>query len=173
MAIRRRTNLVRAKSDRQMVWVGLDLDEVAVGANTAVLASTLNAAALALRPFTIVRTRYEILWISDQLAATEQPHGAYGQIVVSEEAAAAGAASVPDPIGQSDAAWFVFEPLIVRLSFGNNTGFSANAGFHQRVDSKAMRKVGNNDQVISVVTNSDTAAGAQLSVTGRLLVKLH
>jgi len=171
--IRRRTGLVRAKSDRRSVWLGIDVDQVNVGANTVILLSSLNAAALALRPFTVVRTRIRILWESDQTAASEQPHGALGAIVVSDQAVAAGAASVPDPISNSDAPFFLYEPLIARFVFVTGAGFESNGGLQVLSDSKSMRKVGNNEDVPFMIVNSDGSHGATVAITGRMLVKLH
>ncbi len=176
MAQRRFTRgagIVRSKTDRQMVWFGFDIDAVTVPFNTAVLVGVFDAAALALRPLTIVRSRLEVLWGSDQTAASEQPHGALGAMIVSDQASAAGAGSIPDPITNSDAPWFVYEPLIVRFEQLTAAGFESDAGFHVKVDSKAMRKVGNNEDIAIVAVNSDAAHGAVISITGRFLVKLH
>ena len=63
-------------SRRETVWFGDVYTNTAVAAaNTAVLLSSLNAAALALRPFTIVRTRGQLSIRTDQTAATEQQVG--------------------------------------------------------------------------------------------------
>jgi len=170
---RRRTPFVRAKSDRQSVWIGFDISETAVGGNTVVLVGVLNAAALALRPFTVVRSRLEILWNSDQFTATEEIHGAFGAIIVSDQATAAGVASIPDPITNSDAPFFIYEPFITRFNFLTSAGFESNGGFHQTVDSKSMRKVGSNEDLAFVAVNSDAAHSAVVSITGRVLIKLH
>jgi len=173
MAFQRRSNLVRAKTSRQMVWLAFEVDRQTVAANTQILSLVLNAAALALRPFTVVRTRAEILWTSDQQAATEGPFGAVGDIVVSDQASAAGAASVPDPLTDGDGDWFTYQPLIVKFQFASGVGFHPDAGAHFSIDSKAMRKVGINDDLITVVTNGDSTTGAEFSYVGRTLVKLH
>jgi hypothetical protein len=59
---------------------------------------SLNAAALALRPFTIVRSRFTYGVISDQAASLEDQVGAVGIAVVSDQAVAVGATAVPTPI---------------------------------------------------------------------------
>ena len=171
--VRRRSGLVRLKSDRAPLWLGLEVDSATISANTVVLASTLNASALALRPFTIVRTRLEVLWRSDQVAASEVPHGAVGGIVVSEQAVAAGAASVPDPVGDTDSQFFAYQSMIVSFIAGATAVDISPAGQRYTIDSKSMRKVANNEDIAFVVTNSDTAHGALFSVQGRILVKLH
>ena len=159
--------------DRQTVWATFSLGAMAVAANTVVLLSSLNAAALALRPFTIIRTRLIVQWENDVFTATEAPFGAVGDIVVSENAAAAGAASVPGPISEGDDDWLWYQPMITRLVVTDATGKLSPAGNQYVVDSKAMRKVGINDQVVTVVENNDPASGARINIVGRQLFKLH
>jgi len=170
---RRRSNFVRAKSDRQFHWIGILVQEVAVAANSAVLIGVYNAAALALRPFTIVRERWQVQWNSDQAAVSELPHGAVGATIVSDEALTAGVASIPDPMTNGDAAWHVFQPLIVQLRFLSAIAFQADAGHQYEVDSKAMRKVGSNDGIAIVASNAHATHGAEITLLGRQLVKLH
>jgi len=169
---RRRSNLVRVKSDRTSVWIGTSVAVSTVAANTVVLLATLNAAALALRPFTVVRTRLLLHWESDQSASSEQATGAFGAIVVTAEAAAAGVASVPDPVGDPSSPWFVWQPLSTSFLFADATGFIEPAGNDYEVDSKSMRKVGLNED-IALVAEETNVKGALISSTGRMLVKLH
>ena len=67
----KRGSRVRVASDRQMVWLGAGILSATVSGSVATLLSMFNAAALALRPFTIVRTRLMIQIESDQSAASE------------------------------------------------------------------------------------------------------
>ena len=69
----------------------------------------LNAAALALRPFTVVRTRANLIIRSDQQAASELFEVAYGETVVSEQASAAGVVSVPTPVTEDASDWHVYD----------------------------------------------------------------
>ena len=66
------------------------------GADTLVF--SLNAAALALRPFTIVRTHFELALASDQAAAIEHQIAGVGIAVVSDQAVGVGVTAVPNPI---------------------------------------------------------------------------
>jgi len=131
----------------------------------------LNAAALALRPFTIVRTRFDIYYSTDQVAASETPFGALGLIVASDKAVALGVTAIPQPFTNSDADFWVWQGVSHKFFFGDATGFS-NVGQTYTVDSKAMRKVGN-DEDIAVCFEQSAAVGAQVIVQGRMLVKLH
>jgi len=156
---------------RANLWLGIDIDGTAVAADSSVLLASLNAAALALRPFTVVRVRALIRWQSDQIASTEGPTGAFGAVVTSDQAASA--TTVPSPINNPDGNFFVWEPLITQVIFGTGVGFIEPAGYYPTVDSKAMRKVGNNEDVRFMVENSHPTDGALIAVVGRMLVKLH
>ncbi len=156
-----------------MVWIGSGITLAAATGSANNLFSTLNAAALLLRPFTIIRTRLKILFVSDQVAAAETPQGVFAKIVISDQASAAGAASIPGPVTNPDAPFHVYEPLISEFLFGTAVGFQdAPGGSVNDVDSKSMRKVGANEDVATLV-ELRTALGASVAVEGRTLVKLH
>ena len=167
-----RTIRGRTRSVRQNIWLQINLTLTIIGGSSTVLVVSLNAAGLALRPFTIVRTRMDILIGSDQTVATELFHAALGVIVVSDQASAAGTGSVPAPISNTDAPFFVWQPLLHEFQFGTAVVFLNPAGTRIVVDSKSMRKVGNNEDVAFQV-QSATASGGQISIVGRQLIKLH
>ena len=170
MARRRVQRFVRPPA-RSMIWLSIDTSTTVIASNASVLLTTLNAGALALRPFTIVRTRAVVSWSSDQFAATEFPRGVYGRMVVTDKAASVGIGSVPAPITETDSAWMVYQPLMDDFIFLTSAGFKQ--GVQQyTIDSKAMRKVGNDEDVVGVVQETGVQ-GAQISVLGRFLVKLH
>ena len=105
---RRRHNFVRS-APRTKMWIGAGIGPgAALAGSTTTLFASLSAAALLLRPFTVLRTRIELLFESDQQSASERPSGLFGQIVVSDSAAAAGAASIPSPLANPEADWFVY-----------------------------------------------------------------
>ncbi len=161
------------RSDRLPQWLAINVNLVSVAGNAKVLASVLNAGALALRPFTIVRTRALFQVESDQTAASETTRGAVGMAVVSEQATTAGIASVPGPHSDADAsAWFVWEPFINSFLFVSGVGFDEPAGSSFQIDSKAMRKVGPNEDV-ALVFEVEGTPGAVMTMQGRFLVKLH
>jgi len=167
-----RTPFVRGKP-RSNVWIGLGLARVTVAAATPTLLATLNAGALGLRPFTVVRTHLLFQVISDQVAASEIIQGALGMQVVTETAAAAGVASLPTPLTETDADFFVYQPWFNALTILSAVGFeeSTGQGASWTVDSKSMRKVGTDDDV--AVTIENRALGYDVSLEGRMLVKLH
>ncbi len=55
--------------------------------------------------------------------------------------------------------------------FGDGTGF-VNDGVYQNVDSKAMRKVGIDEDAVMVFENP-SVAGIDFQFVGRQLIKLH
>ena len=170
----RRTRFVRP-APRTKMWIGSGVGVVVVtGAITAVI-STLSAGALLLRPFTILRTRLDVLYKTDQIAATETPHGSLGKIVVTETAAALGVTALPNPSGvdgDPEASWFVWQGMSAGFQFGSGVAFDGNSGQHYSIDSKSMRKVGPDDDIVTLYDNQ-VASGAQMVFMGRQLIQLH
>ena len=153
-------------------WFGVSLGPTSLPASAKVLMGTLNAAALDVRPFTIVRTRVTMFVESDQSVASEITRGVLGLIIVSDQAVAAGSASVPGPVTNSDAPFFVYEPFVNSFSFATASGFVEPAGTIVQIDSKAMRKVSSGENLAIILENA-TALGAIVSLQGRFLVKMH
>jgi len=159
---------------RESIWFVLqEVQTTMAAANTAVLVSQLNAAALALRPFTVVRTRQQWFASSDQQGAVENYEVALGQCVVSDQAAAIGITAVPTPFTDlgSDL-WFLHEIQQGRFVFISGVG-ALEAGKDRSVDSRAMRKVEDGDTLITVLENSSLSAGTFNQTAGRQLIKLH
>ena len=95
---------------RETIWFGGAPFSAAVATTGVNLVTSLNAAALALRPFTIVRTRGVLRFSSDQEAATESWGGSFGMAVVSDQASAVGVTAVPTPTTENSSdLWFVYE----------------------------------------------------------------
>ena len=161
---------------RETIWFGGTAFRNAVATTGVALVQSLNAAALALRPFTIVRTR-GILWVSsDQEAATEDYGASYGEAVVSDQANSVGVTAVPTPTTESASdLWFVYEFLLGRFAFGSTASF-ADVGNGRIIDSKAMRKVEDGQDIVAVVEGPGagiTSTGTQIMGFTRKLVKLH
>ena len=139
----RRRDFVRGavaiRSKRLTSWFGFQPTQVTMTAGGGTLIFSLNAAALAMRPFTIVRLRFEIMIRSDQAAQAEVQIGAFGLAVVSDEAVAVGVSAVPTPVAQ-DASdyWFVHQYY---MSNSTNLTDLVVPASKFTIDSKAMRKV--------------------------------
>ena len=153
--------------------------DIAAGASSGVAGGVLlnsgNAALLAFRPFTIVRTHLEVLIFSDQVAAQESQLGAIAGAVVSDEAVAIGVTAVPTPTTNANSDLFFFHQwLMNQFEFASGTGWQADAGTRYTIDSRAMRKVNDDQDVIIVSEMNGTASnGFTLLTAGRMLIKLH
>jgi len=96
--------------------------------------------------------------------------GAFGLAIVSDQAFAAGVASVPGPFSQADwDGWFVWRSFDYALEAGDATGFRL-ISINQEVDSKAMRKISDNETIVLVAESQNN--GLRISLPLRLLFKL-
>jgi len=160
---------------RETIWGGLVETSTALGAaNTAAITNVTGAGLLAIRPFTVVRSRFSILVQSDQNAATEFQQMAVGACVVSDQAVAIGATAVPTPMTDKDSdAWFVYEGIMNQFLVISAIGAMSSAGTQRVIDSRAMRKVEDGFQIIVVIENSGLSSGSTIGLVGRFLLKLH
>ncbi len=155
---------------RKTLWLGGTYQGTVVTASGGTLLTSLNAGALALRPFTIVRTRGLVFIRSDQAAAAEDQVGAYAVATASEQAVAAGVTSLPTPVTDDGSElFFVYQPLMASFESGTGT----NKGWPYVIDSKAMRKVNDGEDVYSVIELSATGSGFLVLTYFRMLIKLH
>ena len=141
-------------SPRETEWLFVSMgSSTFAGTAGGTLLGSLNAAALALRPFTIVRTHVEIQITSDQSAAIENQAGAYGMAVVSDQAAA----------------------FLHKIFYGDESNLTdrSKGGTRVSIDSKAMRRVNPDQDLVIVAEASTTGSGFFLLHGGRILIKLH
>ena len=173
MANRFRQCVFAAKGRKTFWFAGVFVDFTLASANAATIAMFLNAAALALRPFTIVRTRGFWSIAGDQETVDELQETCYGHIIVSDEAFAVGVSAVPTPAEQSGSSWFLFDSVVSRFQVVTAVGAEQNANRVRDLDSKAMRKVEEGQDVISVVQNGPNSNGVKINAFHRMLIKLH
>ena len=169
-----RKRFSRGGARRETLWASVaPVSTTIAAANGTALILSGNDALLALRPFTIVRTRLEMHVHSDQAATSEFQHVALGVQVVGEEAVDAGASSLATPFAeQGSDLWMVYEELMNFQFFGSTVGFNNN-GVSRTIDSKAMRKVQDGYDVAYMLEASSLSAGLICTVSGRFLIKLH
>ena len=155
---------------RMTQWFAIQIGTTAVAAGGATLLASLNAAALADRPFTLVRAigTVHMSGVGPGLSS-----GAFAIAQASEAAVTAGIGSLPTPITEGDANVFqTYLPLIgegYQYAAAGTADIMTEQVFH--FDSKAMRKINTEDNLAVV---AESLAGAfNLTVVGRLLVKAH
>ena len=167
---------VRGSSPRrETVWVGSADESVttALTGGAVVFDQQLTAGILALRSFTVIRTRGWVAVWSDQAAAFEVPFGGLGMAVVSDQAAAIGVTAVPTPItDEGSDLWFQYQHFI--CSGAGQAASQSNSGQIFPFDSKAMRKVEDGQDIVVTLENAAAAGiGLLYVVKFRMLLKLH
>jgi len=144
-----------------------------VGAASVVLLSSLNAAGLALRPFTVIRTRGWLMATSDQHTGDEFPFGALGFAIVNERAANLGITAVPLPNTDAGSSlFFSWTPWFAPIAVGSDISFG-DVSSHVEFDSRAMRKVEVGDDLVVTVENQSTTDGALFLFQARILIKTN
>ena len=164
------------RSVRESLWLGIgETNTVLAAASTAVLINSLNAVALALRPFTVVRTRGILAYRSDQVGVSENYQAALAFSVVSQQALAIGITAVPTgfSILGSDLFW-VHQMMAGRFEFISGVGVSSpNAMQVVEYDSKAMRRVDDDQALAFTLESSSLSLGINVFHAARMLIKLH
>ena len=94
-----------------------------------------------------------------------------GLIIVSDQAAAAGAASCPSPLDDPEDDWLWHNIWMLRSQTGTIAEASLTQVYQYAVDSKAMRKIRGNESLV-FVADGDNVSGtptADIAATYRLL----
>ncbi len=157
---------------RESLWFSGAATSTALAGSTAILITSLTAGALALRPFTIVRSRGMIHVRSDQAIAVEDMAVFYGMAVVSDQAVAIGVTAVPTPFTDNGSdLWRSFETILG--SYFDNVDGSIQNFNTQAIDSKAMRKVEDGQDLVEVIESSTASDGSIVQTFQRSLIKLH
>ncbi len=172
LRVGRRSGLVfrGGRNRRESRWLDVPLQSAVFVGGAAQIANSLTVAELALRPFTVVRTRMEYFMRSDQAAAREDQNGAAGFAVVSDQAVAIGVTAVPTPVTDlASDLWFAHEVMWAAGSSVND----GQVGFGFTIDSRAMRKVEDGQDIVHVLESSGLNNGMVWFSGGRVLIKLH
>ncbi len=123
---------------------------------------------------TLIRTRGLISFSSDQTGATELQLGAYGICVVTQQALSVGITAIPHPA--TDAAWggwVVHQYLFAQLAVLSAAGIEPQFNTSFVIDSKGMRKVDEDERLVSVWENSHATHGFSAFAALRILSKVH
>ena len=111
-------------------------------------------------PLTIVRTRgyFNIALVA--ATASDIICGAFGIIMVSENAFNAGIASVPGPMTDSGEDWFVWEPIVLQHLATDPHEVDGRTAQFRHFDSRGMRK-SKTSEVAAVVVELISIVGGQ------------
>jgi len=157
---------------RETRWIqGTFLSTTLASTNAVAITTSLSAVGLALRPFTVVRTRGQMHVRADQTSASENYAVQMGFCIVSEQALAIGVTAVPTPDTDGDSdLWYVYESLFGNIDVTTDIG-RLESGQSASYDSKAMRKVEDGEQLIQVM--ECPVSSAIILDSFRMLIKLH
>jgi len=166
---------------RKTLWGGSTVpqaNETGLPAATSQLFARFTAATIGLVfgvPCTVVRNRGLLSIRSDQTAQSENAHGAIGLAVVTETAAAAGIASIPSPITESDwDGWLMWQPWSTAFTLTGTGASGAPVSYgYFPYDSRAMRKIEDEESLVFVIENQDAGGGVVFTWLSRTLFKLH
>ena len=153
---------------RKTFWVGpADQNYLNVVSAGAVIMGSLAQSV----PLTVVRTRGQISVKPTAYITNLTISGAFGVGIVSNEAFAAGVASIPEPFSDAGwGGWFVWRPFTYRLEFSDATSMLLGS-WDFEIDSKAMRKTGPGETMVLV---AESQSGAfSISSQLRFLFKLN
>ncbi len=112
----------------------------------------------------------------DTVVAAERQEGRFGGIVVKDTAVLIGSTAVPDPFVEVDDDWYIYQPFqnIEMVRVENAAGnWRPVSQVPYDIDSKAMRKVDNGENIAFMVRNSNATWGLNIAIAGRFLIKLH
>ena len=92
--------------------------------------------------------------------------------VVSDQAAAVGVTAVPDPISDSGSDMFLMHQYFAAPFRFSAAGVAVIAATFE-FDSKAMRKISEDETLVVVVANSNAAHGLEYLLQFRMLLKVN
>jgi len=124
---------------------------------------------------TVIRTRGLLSITTDNDASAEEQLGAYGIAVVSEPAATVGITAIPTPVVDASwGGWLYHSYFASRTALNTAVGFAeaASAVINIVIDSKAMRKVDEDDRLVMVIENA-SPDGMKFWDMVRILSKVH
>jgi len=141
----------------------------AVAASTKVLLGSFTST----RTETAIRTRGMISVKTDTPASAEVQLGAFGVVVVSDAALAAGAASIPGPVTDAqDEGWMVWQPFMQSHLVAGLTVVTMLSKEYQ-FDSKAARRVDLGYSLALMVENASASNAFDVALALSLLTKVN
>ncbi len=157
---------------RQVTWVApADQGYIALASTTKVLLASFSPEGAGMEKPTVVRTRGQLSIRPNVFSGDVDIVGAFGLGIVSAQALAIGITAIPGPFDDADwDGWFVWRSFSYRFELVDGTGDFYPASSDMEIDSKAMRKVADNEAVVIVMQSQIGAMS--ISAPLRLLFKL-
>ncbi len=167
-----RRRFTQRPSSANLDWssFGFQQNSITGGGSKTLLTTFVSQLALEL---TIVRIRGICAVWSDQVAASEDQVGALGFIVVTDDAAAAGATAVPGPVTDKTADWFFMLNFIQRINVGTAVGIEPHFEHQYAVDGKAQRIIEPAETIAMVAESQAESDGFVISMQGRVLSRVR
>ena len=134
-----------ARARRLYDWAGFVFGATTLSVTQSILGSFID-----IEPVTFMRHRGNLYVKATPDATGDDTVVGLGLIVVSDNAAAAGGASVPGPINDPDAPWVWHQYVPLDAGTAGLTGDDIGSNVRVMIDSKAQRKVGINETMILV-----------------------
>ena len=112
--------------------------------------------------------------ITDQVIASEEQTGAVGLAVVSDQSVAIGVTAVPTPVTDiANDHWLMYQLYMSNFLFISGVASNVPVNRVWEIDSKAMRKVDQGEDLIVVAESTTPSAGYDITFGGRVLVKVN
>ncbi len=121
---------------------------------------------------TLMRTR-GILHVVTDLPSTEEQVGAFGFMLVTETAFAAGVASIPGPVTNGNEDWPIWVPICQNSIQLGSTNFETSSGRQMVIDSKAQRVWEIGQRLVIMAENSHAAHAFDVMISLRILTRLR
>ncbi len=122
---------------------------------------------------TILRSVGLIAVATDAPGASESQIGAFGMIVVTDLAAAAGAASIPGPVTDGfDDGWLTYVPIAQEWDQASQVG-RQQAAVQYHFDSKAKRVVSTGSSIAFMVENAHATFAFDILINMRMLTQVR
>jgi len=123
---------------------------------------------------TVIRTRGMIGFKSDQQLGDELQIGAFGICKVTAQALSVGITAIPHP--STDAAWggwLVHQYIMSVFEFASASGVNPDSLHTIVIDSKAMRKIDEDERLVTVWENTSATHAMDVFSSFRFLTKVH
>jgi len=148
---------------RKTVWIGTAIQgNLSIASGASFIMSSFAPDTLSILAGTVVRVRGKILVRPQAFGADQEFNGAWGLGAVSDEAFAAGEASIPRPFDDDDwPGWIAHGYYMGHLQFQSATSELV-FPIIDTIDSKAMRKIGPNTTLVWMVESNFGAVSVYL-----------